>query len=470
MRTTPTVDGSPQCDPKGRQSAAPVLRCEGYGAGFGARVILSEVDIEVRANGITVLMGPGGTGKSTLLNSLAGLYEKNDLYKCWGAASYLGAPLSSENRPSLVVQRIQLTRRSVLDNLIVYRKQGQSPASQREAAREWLEQLQLWALIDRLDEPWVDLGAALQRIVAILREASVEPALLMLDEPTSGLGDDEAALVLRLIESLGRRIALLVVLHNQKQARRISDSVILLAGGRVQAQDDTQNFFHNPRNPLVAHFIATGSCSVAAPDCRPEFLAAHVAPPPPLPRAALVAMRAGSDSEYVETRGAKARTSSAGPRGFVWVIEGRLGGAPQPGSFHAIDYDLELLQNVGVTTLITLTEVDLPQDALLRHGMDNHHCAIVDRRAPTIPQTDSLLAHMRRLLDLGKVLAVHCRAGVGRTGVILAAYLIKEQGLGASDALAFLRRLNSNFVQTSEQEEFLFAYEQAIRTTSSVSS
>jgi ABC-type branched-subunit amino acid transport system ATPase component len=60
------------------------------------------------------------------------------------------------------------------------------------------------------------------------------PALLMIDEPTSGLNDQDASQILQLIEHVGRHMAVLLALHNQKQARTIGQSVILLAGGRVQ--------------------------------------------------------------------------------------------------------------------------------------------------------------------------------------------------------------------------------------------
>ena len=66
---------------------------------------------------------------------------------------------------------------------------------------------------------------------------------------------------------------------------------------------------------------------------------------------------------------------------------------------------------------------------------------------------------MRDMLDSGEVLAVHCLAGLGRTGTILAAYMVKEKGVSAQVALNQIRRFNRQFVQTDDQEDFLMEYE-----------
>jgi atypical dual specificity phosphatase len=151
--------------------------------------------------------------------------------------------------------------------------------------------------------------------------------------------------------------------------------------------------------------------------------------------------------------------NAAGPRGFVWIEEGRLAATPMPGISADIDYDLDLLQNVGITALITLTEKDFPQEPLARHNMTNLHLPIEDRKAPTAAEMDALVTRMRQMLEKGEVLAVHCLAGLGRTGTILAAYLVKEKGLSAQSALNQIRRFNRQFVQSDDQEDFLMEYE-----------
>ena len=152
------------------------------------------------------------------------------------------------------------------------------------------------------------------------------------------------------------------------------------------------------------------------------------------------------------------RDSSA-PRGFNWIIPGKLAGCPAPGVSAPIDYDLSLLSRVGITRLITLTEDDLDQEALHRHDLRNIHLPIIDREAPSIGQTHMLLVRMQNCIAAGDILAVHCKAGLGRTGTILAAWLIRDGGLSAEGAMARLRRIEPGFIQSAIQEDFLRRYE-----------
>jgi atypical dual specificity phosphatase len=181
------------------------------------------------------------------------------------------------------------------------------------------------------------------------------------------------------------------------------------------------------------------------------------------PRAAATQLRADRAAEQLRQERAAvmrfAGGSSPGPRGFVWIEDGRLAATPMPGITSAIDHDLGLLKDAGITVLITLTEQDFPQDILAQHGLRNLHFPIADRKAPSTAETDVLVNQMHDMLDSGEVLAVHCLAGLGRTGTILAAYMVKEKGVSAQVALNQIRRFNRQFVQTADQEDFLVEYE-----------
>lgn len=147
------------------------------------------------------------------------------------------------------------------------------------------------------------------------------------------------------------------------------------------------------------------------------------------------------------------------PRSFHWIVPGKLAGCAAPGVVNAIDYDLAVLDRMGITYLITLTETNLDQDALRRFGLKNLHLPIFDREAPSNAQTHMLLVRMERLMTQGEVLAVHCKAGLGRTGTILAAWMIRDGGFTAAEAIRRLRLIEPGFIQSQDQEQFLFNYE-----------
>jgi len=425
--TAPTVPGS-------------LMELHGFGVAFGKKVVLCEISFVMPETGATVLLGPSGTGKSTLLRTLAGLSSANPSFRSWGSAFYRGAPLENgEERPELVAQSAQLMMSSVLDNIVfnLPERKQLTRMAQRDLAVRLLERAGLAELRDILDTPVVNLALAQQRHLAILRMAAAGPRLLCVDEPTTGLSDDESARLLDYLRDEATRRALLVVLHNQRHARSLGGEAILMAGGYVQEQQPIPQIFESPVTAAAREFARSGTCTVASPGANPEELDESVPPPPPLPRAAL-----------------KYNASAAGPRGFLWLKQGKLAGTPIPGVYYEMEYDLKALKRVGITTLVTLTENALDESRLAPFGINSVWEPIPDMQAPTVEQGVRICRRIEQLLAQDEVVAVHCRAGLGRTGTVLAAHLIWE-GHGALDALEAVRGIEPRWVQSQAQVEFL---------------
>src|SRR5215217_2268136 len=107
---------------------------------------------------------------------------------------------------------------------------------------------------------------------------------------------------------------------------------------------------------------------------------------------------------------------------FSWIIAGHLAGVARPRTEEA----LALLQDLGVIVFITLTEDALPPDLLTKHRLQAYHSPIRDFTAPSVEQATRIVAKIQDYLEEGQVVAVHCGAGLGRTGTILACYLVAE--------------------------------------------
>ncbi len=423
-----------------------LLELNGFGVAFGKKVVLSEISLSIPEQGCVVLLGPSGTGKSTLLRTLAGLSAASPSFRTWGEAFYRGSALNGEERPELVAQSAKLMMSSVLENVVVNlpERNQLSHTMQRELAQRLLERAGLQELCDRIYEPVVNLPLALQRHLAILRQVAAGPRLLCIDEPTTGLTDAESAGLLAYMREESTRRALLVILHNQQHARILGGTAVLIAGGYVQEQQPIPQIFDAPLSATAREFARSGTCTVASPGTPPEHLDESVPPPRPLPKAAL---------NY--------SGSAAGPRGFLWLKRNRLAGTPVPGVYFDMEYDLKALQRVGVTTLVTLTETALDDARLAPFGLKSIWEPIPDMAAPTIEQGIRLCRQIERSLTLHEVVAVHCRAGLGRTGTVLAASLIWE-GQRALDALEAVRKIEPRWVQSHAQIKFLEEFELAV--------
>jgi atypical dual specificity phosphatase len=422
-----------------------ILTLAEYGVAFGDRIVLSSVNLQVPDRGVLVLLGPGGTGKSTLLRTIAGFNSANPSMRVWGNASYAGKSLTDADRPVLVSQSARLMISTVFENLMhdLPERDTLTRLQQRELAQRLLTQAGLESLVNRLDERVVKLPLAVQRHLAVLRLAAAGPRLICVDEPTTGLDEEECEPLLDFIRRESERRAILVVLHNQRQARALGGNTALLAGGVIHECTDAGKFFTAPDSPVAAEFIRNGNCTVPSPNAQAPELDSDIEVPKP-PEAA---------RSFV--------SDSFGPRGFLWLKKGMLAGTPRPGIFFDLEYDLEALRRVGVTVLVSLTEHGVDQAALEAFGIRNLWSPIPDMAAPPIEQATVLCRQIHQYMHDGDVVAVHCRAGLGRTGTVLAACLIWE-GVSAMDALETVRKVEPRWVQSEEQVAFLEEFASAV--------
>ncbi len=166
---------------------------------------------------------------------------------------------------------------------------------------------------------------------------------------------------------------------------------------------------------------------------------------------------------------------------FYWLIEGALAGCGRPGGLdgrerggyrrdgagspeererarRALDADLSWLKEHGIGAVLSLTETPLADGAIERHGLDGLHLPVDDLTAPTPEQLDRALAFIDAQRAHGRRVAVHCLMGQGRTGTVLAAYLVRG-GATTEAALREVRSVCPGAVGSPEQERALRAFE-----------
>jgi len=426
-----------------------LLTLRDFGVDFGKRKILTGINLDVGDRGITHLLGPCGAGKSTLLRSLAGLNDSSSLYRQYGEVFYKGELLGQLDRPLMLEQKPSGLLNTMADNIIARLPERGTLDSQQQhnLILRLLEQYDLSHFVDKLTMPLTQLSLAQRRMSLLLRLVVTAPELILLDEPTADLSEDEAREMLDLVRRIAERRAVLLVQHNQEYVKYLDGNAILLAGGTIQEQASPRILLSTPASAAGKEFAQSGTCAAPSPDTDPAML----------------------DEAFVEKYKpvvAKPEKNPQiipfGPQGFRWIERNKLAATPRPGIGGDLEFDLKALARVQVDYLVSLEEVmPLDEEAARQQGIHLYHLPIVDMQTPSFAQALQLNQTMHQWLEQGKRVAVHCKAGLGRTGTMLAAYYI-AQGMNAVDAVQKIRLVDPRMIQSTEQEEFVFRYEDYI--------
>jgi atypical dual specificity phosphatase len=327
--------------------------------------LLWGLDLTIRDRAVTAILGPGGTGKSTLLRALAG----RPLETGWtlrGTWRYRGQPLLSHHPGDAELLWMPQVRHA---------QQTTNPGE--------------WSL---RGEP---------------------PRTLLLDEPARI--DDDTRLRRHALHG-----AAVIVTHDLALARRVADDVCLLCAGQIVVKQEAELFFDETKqeSELVRRFLSYGNCW-------------------PRPRRDL-------------------------PTHFRWVIPGKLAGMGRPGLLGEVEDDIAAIAEAGITYLVTLTEEPPPVALLREHGVQARHFPIADMGVPPLGSMSSLCRDITRLIGDGEKVAVHCQAGLGRTGTVLASVLV-WQGADPESAIRELKRIARGYVQTDSQHDFVRRLGESLR-------
>lgn len=147
------------------------------------------------------------------------------------------------------------------------------------------------------------------------------------------------------------------------------------------------------------------------------------------------------------------------PTNFSWVIKDKLAGSGLP----VTEDEFGWLIEQGIKSIVTVREVTLPSEWFNGSGIQYKHLNVEDYGAPSVEGLDETVDYIDRQITQGRPVMVHCAAGRGRTGTVLAAYLMKKENLSAKVSIEKLRAMRPGSVQSVVQETVLSVYEKYLK-------
>jgi phospholipid/cholesterol/gamma-HCH transport system ATP-binding protein len=239
---------------------ASIVEIRSLSYAVSGRPIFDGLDMDIARGRVTAVMGPSGTGKTTLLRLITGQVRADS-----GTIEVAGEDMRTVKRDDLYVLRRRmgmlfqngalLTDLSVFEN-VAFPLREHTDLPERLIRQLVLTKLQAVGLRGAAELMPAELSGGMSRRVALARAIVMDPEILIYDEPFAGLDPISMGVVLRLIRRLNNTLGLtsIVVSHDVKEVSSVADNVFLLSGGKVVASGTPQALTANT-SEVVRQFM-----------------------------------------------------------------------------------------------------------------------------------------------------------------------------------------------------------------------
>ncbi len=240
--------------------SASIIEIRNVGYAVNGRPVFAGLDMDIPRGRITAVMGPSGTGKTTLLRLITGQVAADE-----GSIVVAGQELRGLRRPDLYVLRRRmgmlfqngalLTDLSVFEN-VAFPLREHTNLQERLIRQLVLTKLQAVGLRGAAELMPAELSGGMSRRVALARAIVMDPEILIYDEPFVGLDPISLGVILRLIRRLNDALGItsIVVSHDVQEISTVADTLFLLSGGKVVARGTPQELQSYP-SEIVRQFM-----------------------------------------------------------------------------------------------------------------------------------------------------------------------------------------------------------------------
>ena len=227
---------------------------------------LRDVSLNIREKAVTVLFGPAGGGKSTLLRCLNRLNDLTEVKAASGQILIDGQNILDPNidvialrrKVGMVFARPVVLPMSIRENLTYgLELAGEKRRSKLdEAVERSLKLAALWEEVkDRLDDPAIALSGGQQQRLCLARSLALQPEIILLDEPTSGLDPISTGKVESALQELKKEYTIILVPHSVQQAARTADYAAFFLQGELVEYGEGKALFTAPKQKRTEDYI-----------------------------------------------------------------------------------------------------------------------------------------------------------------------------------------------------------------------
>lgn len=229
---------------------------------FGDVEVLKHIDLDIKEGETTVIIGPSGTGKSTLLRCLNFLEHPTTAQITIDELAIDAAKCNKQQitelrkKTAFVFQNYALfanktARENITEGLIVVHGK-----SKQQASSEALTILESIGLLDKKDAYPSSLSGGQQQRIGIARAMAAQSKVILFDEPTSALDPEWVGEVLSLMRELAKqKQTMLIVTHEMQFAKEIADRVIFMDQGLIIEEGSAEKIFNQPQDPRTQAFL-----------------------------------------------------------------------------------------------------------------------------------------------------------------------------------------------------------------------
>ena len=234
---------------------------------YDGKMAVYNISMNINQNEVTALIGPSGCGKSTFIRCLNRMNDVIENCTTEGKVIFNGINIYNpevdivklRTNIGMVFQKPNPFPKSIYDN-IIYAPKLHGLVNKKSESDDLVEKSLSEAGLfnevkDRLNDSGTSLSGGQQQRLCIARAIAVNPFVILMDEPCSALDPIATAVIEELIDSLKKKITIIIVTHNMQQAARVSEKTAFFHLGKLIEFSDTSKIFTNPKEKRTLGYI-----------------------------------------------------------------------------------------------------------------------------------------------------------------------------------------------------------------------